>query len=92
MTHTKGPWTTPGEDGGERVIAFLDSQGKQRTLAHVYDGEEHGSMESNARLIAAAPELLISLKEMVHFDDLPESEQQPAVERARAAIARATGQ
>jgi hypothetical protein len=37
----------------------------------------------------AAPDLLAALRDMVRYEDLPEAEQQPAVDRARAAIAKA---
>jgi hypothetical protein len=65
--HTSGPWETPGTDGGDRVISYTDSNRKRRTLAHVYaprtDGElNEQERDANARLIAAAPELLEALK------------------------------
>ena len=44
--------------------------------------------EANARLIAAAPELLAALQDMVHYDDLPEAEQALAMAKARAAVAK----
>jgi len=47
-------------------------------------------MKANARLIASAPELLEALRDMVRYEDLPAADQQPAVERARAAISKAT--
>ena len=90
--HTPGPWETPGEDGGERVICYQDSTGKRRTLAHVYDGEEFGSMEANARLIAAAPELLAALQRSLNWlSSYSGDGALGAYEQARAAIAKASG-
>lgn len=48
--------------------------------------------EANARLIAAAPELLAALKESIEFSPYRgESEETPFLRRARAAIAKAEG-
>ena len=55
MTHTPGPWECPGTDGDEWAICHRDRTRKRRTIAHVY-------YEANARLIAAAPELLATLR------------------------------
>ena len=52
---------------------------------------EQNTSDTDERLVklyADRHELLQSLREMVHFDDLPEGEQQPAVEKAMALIAR----
>ena len=40
-------------------------------------------------LRALNAELLAALHDMVHYDDLPEAEQAPAMAKARAAIAKA---
>lgn len=48
--------------------------------------------ERNARILALEVlnrELAKSLREMVRYDDLPEAEKQPAVERARAVLVKA---
>ena len=57
-THTPGPWEHRGTDGGAEVICHREAAGKRRTLAHVYQESRHGRQEANARLIAAAPDLL----------------------------------
>lgn len=89
--HTPGPWETPGEDGGERVISYRTKKGKRYTLAHVYDGET-ANMEANARLIAAAPELLDALEGVLQVDcDSEDWHQDEAWERAKNAIAKAKG-
>jgi hypothetical protein len=75
--HTPGPWAAPGTDGGEWVICHTDKGGKRRTLAHAYN-------EQNARLIAAAPELLAALN--LYFSDFSRFHM-----AASAAIAKAEG-
>lgn len=56
--HTPGPnWECPGKDGDAWVICAQDAQGTRRTIAHVYQ-------ESNARLIAKAPEMLSVLRRL----------------------------
>ena len=76
--HTPGPWTLaelPGAMGTARVFA-----GPQQ-LTHIIN-------KSDARLIAAAPEMLEALQAIakLNVDDFAYS----AVQTARAAIAKAT--
>lgn len=56
--HTPGPWEAPGRDGDEWVICTHKSKGKRRTVAHAYS-------EHDARLIAAAPDMLEALREIL---------------------------
>lgn len=52
----------------------------------------HGQMEANARLIAAAPDLLAALNAMLTHMGMDEDEwTKPTFDQARAAIAKATG-
>jgi hypothetical protein len=92
MTHTPGPWKVPGTDDGEYVIAHHDGK-KLRTLAHVYD-------EANARLIAAAPELLAFVEMVARLTNAKHTEESEidaviTVNRlrqvAQAALAKAQG-
>lgn len=54
--HTPGPWAT---DGGDTVVAM----GNQIVVtAPAPDGASREEMKANARLIAAAPDLLAALK------------------------------
>ena len=80
--HTPGPWEVHGRqptfvraNGGKKHVANTDSMG---------DDEEN---KANARLIAAAPELLESLREILDGGIADPA----AVRRAHAAIANATG-
>lgn len=52
--HTPGPWRTGGKDG--RIIYAAD--GFAVADATVFHGRHEGEHSENARLIAAAPELL----------------------------------
>jgi hypothetical protein len=79
--HTPGPWTDRDCDGevdgyvwaGDTIICGLGDKAKQR---------------ADARLIAAAPDLLYALKAMLkHYDYSPSS----AALRAQAAVAKAEG-
>jgi hypothetical protein len=83
MTHTLGPWTA--FDGIDGTVVCADNIG---TVANIpIDLIAH---LANARLIAAAPDILGALRELVeraeaegNTDGLPEYDQ------ARAAIAKA---
>lgn len=87
--HTPGPWevkatTYPIADTGDHDTQF-DIRANGKAFAYVHDGDE--TAEANARLIAAAPELLEALQELCSFDLLT----QDKWDKARAAIAKATG-
>jgi hypothetical protein len=92
--HTPGPWVVNGFGGGFRVIARMQPH-EVAVSATAQGGDEI----SNARLIAAAPELLEALQALIPMmeewhDEFPEyvgDNERPALIRARTAIARATG-
>jgi hypothetical protein len=99
-THTPGPWTVPHSDSpywhqarkGEQPIPVSSEVG---VIADVrWQRRDH---EANARLIAAAPDLLAALKEMyalyadhAQYDDSEEQHEVKAIGQAREAIAKAT--
>ncbi|EKT4443986.1 hypothetical protein [Stenotrophomonas maltophilia] len=107
--HTPGPWEVAEQDG-ELFVQVVNQPASchpmfdRYRIIHGYVGGDPtdnptpdlGTPEANALLIAAAPELLEALKDLigwvpggVHFHtDAP----QKAVERASAAIAKATGE
>ena len=101
-THTPGPWTVEhcrNEDGSP--FLSISGQGPLGAwLADIQPGSINGKPldvtqmhEANARLIAAAPDLLAALKEMTelkHFT-ATRSEKESADAKARAAIAKAKG-
>ena len=88
--HTPGPWCT---NGG--AVETDRPRRSSQLVAHVY-GEESG-LESeqlaNARLIAAAPDLLEALEGLLRLEacDSDEPIGREAWATARAAIAKATG-
>ena len=92
MTYTPGPWEVdPKAQCRIREIQNLD------TVATTgCDGSHRDEWEANARLIAAAPDLLAALKDLIADVENVDSEandwsQQVCVMNARAAIARAEG-
>lgn len=107
--YTPGPWTAFKPEGDRRLIAgkivnetqewqILDSS--QTTMARVWqcDRSRRVDDEANARLIAAAPEILAALEAMLYCfcscisDGNGELEDDaPAIMKARAALAKATG-
>lgn len=105
--HTQGPWSCLPEEIGKDYIRIRGTRlgGRYKVAnvqASIYKGvHEHEILETraNARLIAAAPDLLAALKDLA--DDISErfdmecSSTNPgmvqAARNARAAIAKATG-
>lgn len=92
-THTAGPWSVDYEgpahlsieDRAGRVLAFCNLQSE--------DGDED---EANARLIAAAPDLLAALREVEMLSEHPDASRGNSkvhfvLHRARAAIAKTEG-
>ena len=90
--HTPGPWfmETWSKFNGEQVtqVSAFSEYGN-RTMQAIVNS---GNSEANARLIAAAPDLLEALKEIVSAADGDGWNQLDAgLRKARAAIAKATG-
>lgn len=80
--HTPGPWFPTSDEHYVSPAANLGT-----LIAILHEAEEDGEAErrANARLIAAAPDLLEALKMCV-------IERSEWLSEARAAIAKATGQ
>ena len=97
MKHTTARWEVAADDDNSKAIpsrrirTFVN--GTTRTLAVVhypttYTGSNGGAeREANARLIAAAPDLLAALQGVLLVADRQTME----FDAARAAIAKATG-
>jgi len=91
--HTPGPWISVGAriehaDDGVMDIADFDPC----CMGMGQDGRGHAEIRANARLCAAAPDLLDALSvlvELVSFQIC--GDDHPAIINARAAIAKATG-
>lgn len=88
--HTRGPWKVTDigfdgfevEDGAGRVVA------QAAMINPVRRREDNDERRANARLIAAAPDLLAALREVLEHSDCRSV---AALRAARAAIARAEG-
>lgn len=91
MDHTKGPWKIFGEFGTpqEGVNEFIiDSDyGEIAAVKIDYDKLNRPQAKANARLIAAAPEMLAALKMLDDDPGLTVSSN----EIIKAAISKATG-
>lgn len=97
MTHTPGPWVvTPGDS----VVAIHSEDGKRvaATNTQTYYQKYTETDMANARLIAAAPDLLAALKDAMRssrkdFKSGPDGDRQyrEAYAEQFAAIAKATG-
>lgn len=88
MAHTPGPWTIEYEtEGGEPYDDGVRIDSPEGPVAF-------NVIDCSAHLIAAAPELLVALKELVHYDE-GSSEQgsfgYEVLQRCKAAIAKAEG-
>lgn len=88
--HTPGPWWLHGPELS--VYGGLKSQIVCRL--HDAHGNAYGNWQANARLIAAAPELLEALRDLRSYLKLgisPSSHWRSLLESADAAVAKATG-
>lgn len=95
--HTPGPWMVTDSGGDVNVMdgcsigiddAFGQDGGRDYCLATVVNGDPD-ELRANAELVAAAPELLDALEEMMEY--LPCNQLGGVTHRARAAIAKAKG-
>lgn len=100
--HTPGPWSIPHFAGGDTFggcecgYVYSESQQGMGAICQVFFGGENEPREiaeANARLIAAAPDLLAALDALVTACEVPgeNCEVEQALPAAIAAIATATG-
>jgi hypothetical protein len=96
--HTPGPWYLRQSDNAtvfiEHSDCHLDAVGNIDNRICVMPVEitsKHNSL-NNARLIAASPDLLEALKEILYYIGDRKVATHGAMHRARAAIAKATGE
>lgn len=94
-THTPGPWSySKSTDGWSYTINIHQAENAEYTpdwsdvAFCTCKGERQGIQEANARLIAAAPDLLAALELIMESYDLNLDE----INAARAAIAKARGE
>lgn len=97
MTHTPGPWLIAKAQlsSSEIDIIWDRGDGRDDLIACVQKiiGAPQGRTLSNARLIAAAPDLLAAVKSllMVLADDVRRHDHDPNVAAARMAVDKAEG-
>jgi hypothetical protein len=109
--HTPGPWSVGrtrrykhpgGVDGTEVAVHYGPAESRGNCIAFAYGHGATGDAEADARLIAAAPDLLEVLQEFTKYVHTEECSTDGAVTfsnnqinrlafLARAAIAKATG-
>lgn len=98
--HSKGPWEVI--DNGiwdisvkaAGTVCHINNKGDWFPKSNGYVARSHNNMIADARLIAAAPELLAALHDCLAFleNDCPlDLPCAPEIRAARAAIAKATG-
>ena len=89
--HTPGPWrAVPNAPGISDTV--IDSG--RMVVADVISRKSTDELRANARLIAAAPDLLEALRALVDLQEANEASETKALDfwdHARAAIAKATG-
>ena len=94
MSHTPGPWKA--DDKGKAVFIPLRAHHCEQLGIQVgfVSWEDDKESLANARLIAAAPDLLEVLQWFMPFieSEQDDERQAPWVEKARAAIAKAEGE
>ena len=95
--HTQGPWKADGysirqSSTGTRHVAEIAYTGPHHTPPEEYPKSCRLQDEANARLIAAAPELLEALQGMLDGYDDDYTHDEPPCKAARAVIAKATNE
>lgn len=99
--HTPGPWTAlvdqmrHGRRYGPRMALVTTNTGESVAIDCTGSGKDFDESAANARLIAAAPDLLEALRPFADLDTSTPSElwaiRSELCEAARAAIAKAEG-
>ena len=87
MPHTPGPWNTIWESGTH----IIDANAGKTDIAHVINRGNPDTTEANARLIAAAPELLEALQMVNAFYSEGVDEEDPTERSVMAAVRAAIG-
>ncbi len=68
--HTKGEWKLDENPFGERIIYAIDSDGDKLAIAKTFHSWKEN--QANAKLIAAAPDLLVALEQIMYLSAHPE--------------------
>ena len=89
MSYTPGPWELSGCSDGEMHELWNPDETTVIGNILILDGMERAECDANARLIAAATELVEALKKMLHAYAPTEGRQLNASEKAREALRKA---
>ena len=85
--HTPGPWRfEPHSVDSNYMLIYCSNTPGEGDNVRGYCGA------ANARLIAAAPDLLEALQRLIESGDVRDAGEAGALKQARAAIAKATGE
>ena len=85
--HTPGPWNISNSASPAHSPQFgIYAEGERNNLAIVYND----NAEANARLIAAAPDLLAALKDLLDYEDDRPGKGTRGAEVYRAAVSAVT--
>lgn len=90
VKHTPGPWLEARRSAG----AHIRADGGEVAWLRSHMGLSNNEIEANARLISAAPEILMALREMItefDADEFGAEAQLQACSKARVAVAKAEG-
>ena len=104
QSHTPGPWHIEQFTSGyskheDRTISHRLESGNMLRIARAYNVMGPNETDANARLIAAAPDLLAACHALMRAEAMQEGKRggeimgqiSLAIDAARAAIAKATG-
>ena len=91
ITHTPAPWKLRTQRAQRIVSTGWHVEAEDGCTLAVVLGEQSKELLANAKLIAAAPDLLAALTALLNYANLGAYERANAVTAARAAIAKATG-
>ena len=90
--HTPGPWEVRSYDkGSQRDMHGIFKLGNQLPIVESVWGRNIHESDANAKLIAAAPQLLEALQNLLGFGTGGSMESEQAKDDARRAIVAATG-
>lgn len=88
--HTPGPWRVRGKTFNLQIAIVGPSGELSDSIAYAWG--QNGEAEANARLIAAAPELLEALGGCIQHMEWSTPQGRAAYETAKATIAKAKGE
>ncbi|PCJ57915.1 MAG: hypothetical protein COA65_08630 [Rhodospirillaceae bacterium] len=70
--HTEGKWGIVDRSGKIIIATNADDPAKQNNITSLYGYAEDEEVKANAKLMAAAPEMLKTLIDMVEMESTPD--------------------